>query len=287
VLGIKGTNGGFHVKAGVLALGRRYFATKVNGNFSRNAERGLPLIQGAILLSDGDDGSPLAITDSGEITLLRTAAATALAAQYLARADARVATICGCGAQAPAQLRALARVRSLRQVLAFDSDRDRARTFAAAMGRELKIEVVAVDDLKAAVLQSAICVTCTPSRTPVLFRDFVAPGAFIAAVGADSAEKQELEPELLAAATVVTDVTEQCATIGDLHHALALGRLTPDHVHAELGEIVAGKKHGRRSDDEIIVFDSTGMALQDVAAAARVFERAEATSRGVAIELSA
>jgi alanine dehydrogenase len=284
VLGVHAADGGFHIKAGLLERGRRYFAAKVNGNFAGNAARGLPRIQGVILLSDGTDGSPLALLDSAEITRLRTAAATALAARWLARVDADVATICGCGAQAPAQLAALARVRSLRRVFAFDREYERARAFAREQSASLGLAVVAADDLLAAVRESAIVVTCTPSREPILGAEAVSPGTFVAAVGADSADKQELAPDLMAAAIVVTDVTEQCAAIGDLHHSLASGQVARDDVHAELGEVVAGRKPGRRTDDEIIVFDSTGMALQDVAAAAAVFERAEATSRGLIVD---
>src|SRR5262249_58653564 len=118
------------------------------------------------------------------------------------------------------------------------------------------------------------------SRRPIVLRDFVAPGTLVVGVGADAADKQELDPALLAVATVVTDVRAQCATIGDLHHAIAAGALTLDDVHADLGEIVAGKKPGRRSTDETIVFDSTGMALQDVAAAAAAFESSASRSPG-------
>jgi len=281
VLGLEG----FHVKAGVLQLGegRRYFAAKVNGNFAGNAARGLPRIQGVVVLSDGATGVPLAVLDSVEITRLRTAAATAVAARRLARADATQAVIVGCGAQAAAQIRAVARVRPLRSVLAVDVESSRARALADTLAAELEVSVA--DDLRAAVRASAICITCTPSRAPILFRDDIAPGTFVAAVGADAADKQEIDPALLAAATVVTDVREQCATIGDLHHALAAGLMTRDDVRADLGEIVAAKKPGRRSSDEIIVFDSTGMALQDVAAAAAAYERAEASGRGAALQL--
>ena len=129
--------------------------------------------------------------------------------------------------------------------------------------------------------------TCTPSRHPFLFAGFLAPGTFVAAVGADSEEKQELDVALLASATLVTDVTAQCAVIGDLHHAIEAGQLLPEHVHAELGEIVAHEKCGRRSPEEIIVFDSTGMALQDVAASAAVYERAVRMGRGTLVSLSA
>ncbi len=114
----------------------------------------------------------------------------------------------------------------------------------------------------------------------------MSPGAFVAAIGADSEAKQELDAALLSTVTLVTDVTAQCATIGDLHHAIAAGTMSLDRVHAELGEIVARRKRGRSSADEVIVFDSTGMALQDVAAAAAVYEAALRTSHGTAVTLS-
>lgn len=278
ILSLEGDGGGFHVKAGLLDLGRRYFAAKINGNFSGNAALGLPRIQGLIVLSDGATGTPLAVLDSIEITKLRTAAATAVAARYLAVEHADVVTLCGCGAQGLAQIRALARVRPLRKVFAVDVDRARAEALADGLASELAVEVTG--DLGSALGASAICVTCTPSRSPILFRDLIAPGTCVAAVGADSPDKQELDPALLAASIVVTDVLDQCAAIGDLHHALVSGLMRRDDVHADLGEIVAGRKPGRRSAEEIIVFDSTGMALQDVAAAAAVYERAQSSGPG-------
>ncbi len=287
VLGVRGAGGGFHIKAGFLCRDRQFFAAKVNGNFYGNAALGLPRIQGVVILSDGDTGAPLAVLDSASITMLRTAAATAVAAQYLATANAATVTICGCGVQGRAQLMALARVRPIRKVFAFDSEQARAQSFASTMGRELNVDATAVDDLRAATRASAIVVTCTSSRHPLLCAGFLAAGAFVAAVGADSEEKQEIDAALLASVTVVTDVTAQCAAIGDLHHAIEAGQLTSERVHAELGQIVAHKKPGRRSPDEIIVFDSTGMALQDVAASAAAYEQAVQTGRGTLVSLSA
>ena len=124
------------------------------------------------------------------------------------------------------------------------------------------------------MLKSDICVTCTPSKNPILFKGDVRPGTFIAAVGTDNEEKNEIDADLLASCKLVTDISDQSASIGDLHHALEKGIVKRSHIHAELGEIVAGKKEGRTSDDEIILFDSTGMALQDVASAVIVYERA-------------
>jgi ornithine cyclodeaminase/alanine dehydrogenase-like protein (mu-crystallin family) len=127
-----------------------------------------------------------------------------------------------------------------------------------------------------------VVVTCTPSKKSLLFSSSpLRPGTFVAAIGADAPDKQEIDPCLLASATVVTDVTAQCAAFGDLKHAIDDGVMTSSDVHAELGEIVAGRKRGRTSDSEVIVFDSTGMALQDVAAAAATYEAAERRGRRV------
>ncbi len=287
VLGVRALGGGFHIKAGLLRRDRHFFAAKVNGNFGGNAALDLARIQGIVVLADADTGAPLALLDSGSITTLRTAAATAVAAQHLARPDAAVVTICGCGVQGRAQIVALARVRPIRKVLAFDIEWERAQRFAREIADTLDIDATAVDDLRAATRASAIVVTCTASQQPLLFSGFLAPGSFVAAVGADSEEKQELDPALLASVTVVADVTDQCAAIGDLHHAIKAGVLSRDSVHAELGEVVAGRKSGRTSPEEIIVFDSTGMALQDVAAAAVAYEKALEVGRGTAVALSA
>jgi alanine dehydrogenase len=287
VLGVHARDGGFHIKAAGLKLVRTYFAAKVNGNFFQNTVRyGMPNIQGIIMLCDGENGYPLALMDSIEITILRTGAATAVAAKYLARADAKVAAICGCGAQGRVQLRALAKARALEQVYAFDVDNAKAERFASELSAELNIEAQAVRELPPAIRQSDICVTCTPSRQFFLKREDVAPGTFIAAVGADDERKQELDPHLFAGHKVVVDLLEQCATIGDLHHALDQGLITRADVHAELSEVVAGEKTGRVSQHEIIIFDSTGTALQDVAAAALVFEKAAAAGSNFAMNFA-
>ncbi len=279
--------GGFHLKAAGLPLERAYYAAKLNANFPANRERfGLPTIQGVVALFDAANGRPLALMDAQEITALRTGAATAVAARHLARPDASVATVCGCGAQGRIQLRALATVCPLARVFACDLDQERSRRFASELSAELGISVRPAGDLASAVRQSDVIVTCTPARQPFLRGEDVRPGTFIAAVGADSPEKQELEPALLAASKVVVDLLDQCAAFGELHHALAAGLFTRNDVYAELGEIVAGRKPGRTSDYEITIFDSTGTALQDVAAAARVYEKALQAGAGVRLSLN-
>lgn len=289
VLGTHVAGGGFHVKtAGLTAVpgGGARFVAKINANFPGNpARHGLPTIQGVVALYDAEDGRLLALIDSIEITSLRTAAASAVAARHLARPDARVATVLGCGVQGRSQLRALARVRPLERVFAWDADPAAAQRYAAEMAGTLGCEVRRVATYEDAVRESDVVVTCTPSRAPLLAAAQVPPGCFVAGVGADSEEKQELAPDLLARAKVVVDVLDPCARIGDLHHALAAGAMRREDVHAELAEVVSGRKAGRRGADEVIVFDSTGTALEDVAAAALVYQRALHADRGVEVWL--
>lgn len=282
ILGIHVQNGGFHIKAGIMHLGHHYFVSKTNANFPGNMKNNsLPTIQGVIVVCDADNGRMLALMDSIEITIIRTGAATGVGAKYLARQDAKIATICGCGNQGRVSLQAVLKVRQLEMVYVYDIDQSRKRKFAKELAEELHISVEPVDDLGKAVRQSDICVTCTPSKEPFLNKEDVKPGTFIAAVGADSEDKQELQPSLVASSKLVVDLIEQSATIGELHHALEKGVVTRAHVYAELGEIIAGRKAGRTSNDEIIIFDSTGTALQDVAASAIVYEKAVALGIGV------
>ena len=200
---LRGDNGGFHAKGARLDDGRSYVALKLNGNFPHNPQAGLPTIQGAILLCDARNGTLLAIMDSIEITLRRTAAATALAARYLARIESATLTIVGCGDQARAQLVALTDVRPISRCFAFDVDRDKATRFASDMRELTAIECVAVPDLRTATRASDVIVTCTTSTTPVLDVADVSPGTFVAAVGADSAHKHEIAPALMAVSKIV------------------------------------------------------------------------------------
>lgn len=210
LLNIDARDGEFHIKAGGLRLNHTYFVVKVNGGFFENRTRyGMPNIQGTISLCDGENGFPLAVMDSIEITLKRTGAATAVAARHLARPESHTAVICGCGSQGRIQLQALVETLPIRHVFAFDQDSHQAASFADAMSKELHIDVAGTRDLAQALAASDVCVTCTPSRTPFLRKIDVPTGMFIAAVGADSPDKQELDPELLVGNRVIADILER------------------------------------------------------------------------------
>jgi alanine dehydrogenase len=281
ILGVKAPGGGLHVKAGLLPGDRNYIVAKFNTNFPGNRTQSrLPTIQGLIAVFDAENGRNLAVLDSIDITIKRTAAASAVAAKYLARKNSSVATICGCGRQGWAQLRAIHSVLPLKKIYAFDLDESTAKNFARELSRELKIDIEVVGDLSSAIQKSDVCVTCTTSTEFFLRKEDVAPGTFIAAVGADDAHKQEIDPALIALAKVVADSLEQSCAIGDTHHAIAKGLMRKEDVYAELGEIVSGKKSGRITDEEIIIFDSTGVAIEDAVAAAAVYEQARAVGIG-------
>ena len=281
-------SGGFHVKGAHVILERAFVAVKLNGNFPGNSQRhGLPTIQGVVLLCDATDGSVLAMIDSIEITLRRTAAASALAARYLAREDASSIAVCGCGDQGRAQLTALAEVVSPSRVRMWDIDMKRARDCAREMHEALGIEVTAVPTVHDATWQSDIVVTATSAQTPFLTTECVSPGTFVAAIGADSPHKSELAAELLVGSKIVVDALAQCIVMGDLHHAIDAGLVTSADVHAELGDLVIGRKPGRTYVHEITVFDSTGVAIQDVASAAWIYQRALDRNVGTFVPLGA
>ena len=274
VLATHVVGGGFHVKTAGMTTSRAYYVAKVNANFPDNPRlRGLPTVQGALLLYDATDGTLLAVMDSAEITRLRTAAASAVAARYLSRAGSRVMTICGCGLQGRAHVEAIMGVRPIERVFAWDMHRDAADTFAREIASAHGVEVTPVKTHDAGTRESDIVVTTTAAKEGFLSLGDLREGAFVAAVGADSETKRELAADVLTGATVIADIREQCAAFGDLHHAIAEGRMTANDIHGELADVVSGRIPGRRSDSEITVFDSTGTALEDVAAAAWAYER--------------
>jgi alanine dehydrogenase len=278
--------GSFHAKGAALLGSASVVAIKLNGNYPNNrAVHGLPTVQGIIYLADAANGRPLAVMDSIEITINRTGAATTLAARHLARPESKIATICGAGVQGRIQARAIAAVLKLDRLHIWDVRPEAAEALALELGRELKIDVRASDSV-ATTRESDVIVTCTSSRRAFLTPDLVRPGTFIAAVGADNSDKQEIDPRLYAASVAVVDSLEQAMEIGDLHHALKAGAVTPQHVHATLGEVIAGRKPGRADPDAITLFDSTGMGLQDVAAAAEIYRRARQAGVGTPFTLS-
>jgi alanine dehydrogenase len=273
---VSGVGGMFHIKSAQRAGERALAVIKVNGNFPDNGARhDLPTIQGFVALLDAERGCVLALMDSTEITARRTAAATALAAKYLARPQSRTLAMIGCGVQARYHLEALRDVAQIEAVVFCDPRDDAADAFGMQM-RELGVETRRVGDARTAARGADIVVTVTTSTRPVLGLADVEAGTFVAGVGADNPSKHELATDLLQASRVVVDSVAQAAAMGDLHHAIEAGVMRATDVQGELAELVAGRLAGRSSDDERWAFDSTGLAIQDLAAAGMIYERARA-----------
>ena len=268
--------GAFHVKS-ASQLGPRAMAViKVNGNFPGNGVAwGLPTIQGFIAVLDAERGCVLALMDSAEITARRTAATSALAARYLARAGSRSLGMVGCGLQAVYHLDALRDVAAISAVRYCDPRDEVAEAFGRRVAA-LGLEGERVANPGAAARGSDIVVTVTTSSRPVLTLAEVDPGTFVAGVGADSPAKHELSPDLLKESRVVVDLLTQAVASGDFGHAVRRGVLTEQDAHAELSDIVSRRVAGRTRDDERWVFDSVGLAVQDHAAAGMILERARA-----------
>lgn len=278
ILGLHARDGGLHGKAAYLDGDREsdapWLVAKLNTNFPLNPDRyRLPTIQGVLALFDGRSGRLVALMDSSALTIIRTAAATGVAARLLAPPDASSVTIIGCGAQAFAQLRAVAFVRPIRRVVTIDTAPAAADRLATRIRAELAIDATARDEPPDAPLETQIVVTCTPSRTPILGSRHILPGTFIAAVGTDSDTKSEIEPGLMASADVVVDSLTQAAAIGDLHHAIAAGVMTLGDVRGELGQLLAAAPRLPVDRQRTVIFDSTGVAVEDVAAAVVAYRR--------------
>jgi alanine dehydrogenase len=245
----------------------------------------MPTILATILLIDPKTGAPICIMDGTWITAMRTGAATGVATKYLARKDAKTVGIIGAGYQAPFQLEALCEVRKVESVKIYRRRKEEAAKFAKQMSQKFGVNVEAMDTPEGAVKAVDILVTVTPVRTPVVKNEWVSPGMHINAIGADAPGKQELEPEILKRAKIVLDDWDQASHSGEINVALEKGIITRENIHAAIGEIVTGAKPARVSDDEITVFDSTGLSLQDVITGWHVYRAAE--EKGIGSEIPA
>jgi ectoine utilization protein EutC len=282
--------GEIHIKTGHIH-GSAYYAVKIVSGFPGNTELGLPANDGMVVVFDASTGAPAAfLLDNGLITDLRTGAAGAVAAKHLARREVQRVAVIGTGGQARYQIEMLAQVRSFRELVVWGRNQDTARARAKDLEQRGKLpakcRVAIAETIAEAVRDSDIVITVTASRDPLVRAEWLKPGVNVIAVGSDAPDKQELDVDVLARADrIVADSLPQCLRLGEIHHAVEKGAIAREKVSAELGEIVAGHKPGRVSENEIIVCDLTGVGVQDVAAASLVIERAKAARRGQRIDL--
>jgi alanine dehydrogenase len=233
-----------------------------------------------ILLNDPETGLEFADLDGTHVTDYRTGAAGGVAAKYLARPEAARLGVIGAGAQARTQVAAVLKVRPIREITVFNRHLAHSQAFADEVAARYGVRARATGEVADAVRGQDIVVTTTPSTTPVVPRAWVSPGTHINAIGADAAGKQELEAAILTAARVVVDDWAQASHSGEINVPLSKGELTRDQVYASLGEIVAGRKPGRQTPEEITVFDSTGLIIQDLALGLAVYKRAKERGLG-------
>ncbi|WP_313529515.1 ectoine utilization protein EutC [Shinella sp.] len=262
------------------------FAIKISPGFFNNPAIGLPSTNGLMVLFSTKTGLVQAVLlDNGYLTDVRTAAAGAVAARYLARPDASVAAIFGAGMQAKLQLEALSLVRPIREARVWARDAAKAEAVAAELTLKLGFPVHAKTDGRAAVDGVDIVVTTTPSETPVLRAEWLQPGQHVTAMGSDAEHKNEIEPAVITGAGLyVADSLKQTRHLGELHHAIEAGLVTDGTNFPELGEIIAGRKPGRSGPEQITVADLTGTGIQDTAIATLAAARAAAASAGTTFE---
>jgi ornithine cyclodeaminase len=280
-LDIREWNGEVDVKTAYVP-GLPSFAIKVSPGFFDNPKLGLPSVNGMMMLLSSRTGLlEAALFDNGYLTDVRTAAAGAVAARHLARADASVAAILGAGVQARLQLEALTLVRPIREARIWARDGAKAEAAAAELTKRLGIAVTAVASGEAAVRGADVIVTTTPARTPIFRAEWLEPGQHLTAMGSDAEDKNEIDPALVAAADLyVPDRLSQTRVLGELHYAIAAGLVGPDADFSELGAIAAGRAPGRTSSIERTFADLTGTGVQDTAIATLAYRRARDAGAG-------
>lgn len=284
-LDVKQYNGEVDIKSGYVEdFG--IIGTKIASGYYDNHKLGLPPGVAVIVLMDLKTSMPIAIMDGTHITAYRTGAAGAVAASVLARKNSKTVGIVGAGTQGRMQVLALRELFKIEEVRAWDLVGEIAERYAKEMSEDLGIDVNSFIDIEDVVRGADIVVTVTPSREALVKKEWIGEGVHINAIGADGPGKQELEPQIVAMADkVVVDSLSQCRRIGEIQHALGQKLITENDVHAEIGQILIGEKSERETDSEITLFDSTGLAAQDIAAAYVVYKEAKEKGLGIITKL--
>jgi len=246
----------------------------------QNLSCGLPTVMAIMIYNDPKTGYPLAVMDATGITAYRTGATAAIASKYLARSDSHTLGVIGAGRQAYTQIEAHAQLFDLKLIRVYDCSRDAAQKLISFFPR-YRLKACSLEETAA----SDIVCTLTPARIPFLKREWIVRGTHINAVGADAAGKEELDPAILKEAMVIVDDIRQASVAGEINVPITEGTFTIDEVCGTLGEIIVGRKQGRKDKDVITVFDSTGVAIEDLAVAKLLFEKAQQTGGYPSIDL--
>ncbi|MCJ7855609.1 ornithine cyclodeaminase family protein [Lachnospiraceae bacterium NSJ-143] len=275
--------GGIDFKAGYCSRNEKISMKSSSGGFKNNvSDFGIPANMGTVLLYDARNCALQCIMDGSLITGLRTGAAGAVSVKYLARKNSEIISSIGTGTQARNQIKAISLVMDIKEIHAFDSYTPAVESFKKDIEGEFGIPVIIEKSMKEAVEVSDIVVSTTRGKGPLIEASWIKKGTHIVAIGADCKGKQEYEPEIFKNAKIVNDSIEQCISKGETCNGIEKGVISKEDIYAEIGEIVLGKKRGRTNDDEITIFDSTGMAVQDNLTADMIYNRA--VSKGIGIE---
>jgi ornithine cyclodeaminase/alanine dehydrogenase len=274
-LSLPGTHEGVDFKGG-LDMGSGYITLKASsGGYDNNPNLGLPTGMNTVLLFEAKTCALKCIMDGTFITGCRTGAAGAISVKYLARADAEKLCVIGAGNQARRQLDAIMRVRKLTEVRAWDALPEFLDKYVKEMSAKTGLNVRKCETAEEAVRDADMVVTTTRGRSgPIVKKEWLRPGTHIAAIGADALGKQELDADVYDGAKIVCDSINLCVKRGETHNAVKAGVIRPEDIHAEIGEIISGKKPGRENPDEVTIFDSVGMAIQDIVTAAMLYKGA-------------
>lgn len=288
------------IKSGWLK-GSGIFGLKLVSFFGTNAEKQLPPLVGTVMVMDDKTGAPLGFLDGGYITGIRTGAAGAIGVKYLANPDAKQMLVIGAGTVAAFEIAATLTVRpEIERIYVYDGlSYAGAQKFAAAMPKRLteefalaadvasKVKIQAVDAqaLADVTRDSQIIITVTPSKSPIIKREWVSPGTHFSCIGADMEGKEEIDPQIAGMARVFTDDTPQCINVGEIEIPVKKGLLRPEDIAGEIGQVLAGQVEGRQTREQITLFDATGTALLDLATAQLALDKAEKLGCGQTVEL--
>ena len=282
------------IKSGYIG-GLNIFGMKSVSYFSKNVDIGLPNLIGILSIYDAKTGVPLGIMDASYITCLRTGAAGALGIKHLARKDATRMTMIGAGKQALFQMAAALTVRpNIERISIYDGLSDENAEYVAKnavnMLSELGVDASsvtfeAVKNLENTIRDSDIIVTATPSRKPIVMNQWVKPGTHFSCVGSDVAGKQEIDENILPRTKIYVDDITQCINVGEIEMGIKKNVISTDDIQGEIGEVIIGEKEGRKSEEEITLYDTTGIAIQDLVTAKKVLEIAEQNNIGTIVEI--
>lgn len=273
---VYGVKTGCDVSAPILGL-------KAGGYWPNNMAKGIGNHQSSTLLFDPEIGKASALVSANYLTGVRTGASSAIATKYLSRPDSHVLGIIGTGVQAQYQLKATMAVRKLTKVFAWDPSAENLAQFGEIV-TGLGLEFVAETECEAVASQVDILITVTPSQKALVDKAWVRPGTHISAMGCDTKGKQELDPKLVAASSLFVDEAQQAMTIGEFQHAFASGLINEDSFRGSIGQVIEGMCEGRQSEDEITIFDGTGVSLQDLVVAALAVRLAKEKGLGTSVE---